>query len=289
MQLLRVPRHLLPSDVCTRSNVLKGMQWLFPEFFEPTVTPPQVPRTEACFVTTKRNQAREYNDMLVRRLPGDAKCYTAVQRTVPCGANVSDNEGTLLDDIEISDAAGDCFDESGVPDYSIILKVGATVILLSPLSHEAGLIKGVRAVVIAMMERCVKVALHDESQHILCPVAFETEPPFVEGSQYCNRRKLAGIKIIRTQLPLQLAYSATVHKVQGMTISKLVIDASLRFFAHGQAYVALSRVRCKGDVWLLADAADITPQYVRIHNVCYQDLLSLVDLDRIKSAMREQP
>jgi hypothetical protein len=285
MQLIQIPRNVLPSDVCDRGNVLKGMKWLFPEFFRPVVQVPSAPETTACFVTTKRDQAREYNDFLVRRLPGEARCFTAVQRTVPSGANVTDNEGSLLDDIEISDAAADLFDASGVPDYTIVLKVGATVVLLRTLHQEAGLIKGVRAVVVHMLDRCVKVALQDGSQHILCPIAFDIEPAFVDKSQYCNRRKLAGIQIHRTQLPLQLAYSATVHKVQGMTISRLVIDASLRFFAHGQAYVALSRVRSKEDVWLLADADDITSEYVKIHNVCYEELLAIVDLDRIRTSL----
>ncbi len=42
------------------------------------------------------------------------------------------------------------------------------------------------------------------------------------------------------QQPLKLAYAITVHKTQGMTLSKLEIDAS-NFFAPGQLYVSLSR------------------------------------------------
>jgi hypothetical protein len=53
MQLIRVPRHVLPSAVCTRSTVLQGMKWLFPEFFQSTVTAPTVPSTDACFVTNQ--------------------------------------------------------------------------------------------------------------------------------------------------------------------------------------------------------------------------------------------
>lgn len=44
------------------------------------------------------------------------------------------------------------------------------------------------------------------------------------------------------QYPLRLAWAITIHKSQGLTFEKAVIDASASF-AHGQVYVALSR--CK--------------------------------------------
>ncbi|WP_067146128.1 helix-turn-helix domain-containing protein [Pseudotamlana agarivorans] len=45
-----------------------------------------------------------------------------------------------------------------------------------------------------------------------------------------------------TQMPLRLAWSITIHKSQGLTFDKAIIDAE-GAFAHGQTYVALSR--CK--------------------------------------------
>jgi ATP-dependent DNA helicase PIF1 len=46
-----------------------------------------------------------------------------------------------------------------------------------------------------------------------------------------------------TQYPLRLAFAITIHKSQGKTFDKAVIDIGRGTFAHGQMYVALSRCR----------------------------------------------
>ena len=44
------------------------------------------------------------------------------------------------------------------------------------------------------------------------------------------------------QYPLRPAYAITIHKSQGKTFERAVVDFGRGAFAHGQAYVALSRL-----------------------------------------------
>ncbi|MFH1142254.1 MAG: helicase C-terminal domain-containing protein, partial [Candidatus Uhrbacteria bacterium] len=44
-----------------------------------------------------------------------------------------------------------------------------------------------------------------------------------------------------SQYPIALAWAVTIHKAQGKTFDKVLVDVGWGAFAHGQMYVALSR------------------------------------------------
>ena len=52
------------------------------------------------------------------------------------------------------------------------------------------------------------------------------------------------------QFPLQLGYAMTIHKAQGKTLDKVIIDPDSGIFATGQAYVMLSRTCYRKDMYL---------------------------------------
>ena len=59
------------------------------------------------------------------------------------------------------------------------------------------------------------------------------------------------IQFERYQFPIVLAWAVTIHKVQGLSLDRAVIDLGSSIFAHGQAYVAVSRVKTEEGVLLV--------------------------------------
>jgi ATP-dependent DNA helicase PIF1 len=75
-----------------------------------------------------------------------------------------------------------------------------------------------------------------------------------------------------TQFPIMLAWAITIHKSQGKTFEKAIIDIGRGTFAHGQMYVALSRCTtleglvlkkpiAKKHIWLDWKVVDFLTQY----------------------------
>jgi ATP-dependent DNA helicase PIF1 len=82
----------------------------------------------------------------------------------------------------------------------------------------------------------IHVALADGETVEVTPFTWEIFSYIIEGAQLAS--KLVGSFI---QYPLMLAWAVTIHKSQGKTFDKVIIDFGRGTFAHGQAYVALSR------------------------------------------------
>ncbi|MFC4127221.1 AAA family ATPase [Nocardia rhizosphaerae] len=77
------------------------------------------------------------------------------------------------------------------------------------------------------------------------PHTWEITRPVVEGATL--RHEIVGTY---TQLPFQLAWAITIHKSQGQTLDRVVVDLSGGTFADGQLYVALSRCTSLGGLVL---------------------------------------
>ena len=64
-----------------------------------------------------------------------------------------------------------------------------------------------------------------------------------------------------TQYPIRLAWAVTIHKSQGKTFDKVIVDVGRGTFASGQMYVALSRCRTLEGMVL---KTKLLPHHVRV-------------------------
>ncbi|WP_199254150.1 AAA family ATPase [Mycolicibacterium mengxianglii] len=85
-------------------------------------------------------------------------------------------------------------------------------------------------------ELTVTVDFTDGTDAEVRPFTWEATRPVADGGVL--RREVVGSF---TQLPFALAWAITIHKSQGQTLDRLIVDLTGGMFSTGQLYVALSR------------------------------------------------
>lgn len=132
------------------------------------------------------------------------------------------------------------FPESQYPTAEhLTLKVGAKVMILRNDTDDNKYVNGTQGIISSIHGESVRVKTDDgrlinvqrakwDLYNYILSEDKQTITPVVVGSF--------------SQIPLKLAWAVTIHKSQGMTFDKAIVDAR-KAFATGQVYVALSRCR----------------------------------------------
>ena len=147
------------------------------------------------------------------------------------------------------------FEEKRFPvDLNLKLKVGAQV-MFTRNDQQKRWANGTIGTVTKLSKDEIQVTTDGGDTYVVPNCSWESYSYEYDRESRKMKKELQGTF---TQYPLRLAWAITVHKSQGMTFDKLYLDLSRGMFAAGQLYVALSRVRSLGGLYL---SRPIIPQY----------------------------
>lgn len=152
----------------------------------------------------------------------------------------------------VADVEGDFgWGEGAYPaDAELAIKIGAQVMFLrndSPKFDEPlRWVNGTIGTVTRILGGVVMVEV-DGEEHEVEPAVWQR---FRYAYQASTRTLTREIVAEFTQFPLRLAWAVTIHKSQGKTYERAIIDLGSGAFAPGQTYVALSRLTALDGLYL---------------------------------------
>jgi ATP-dependent DNA helicase PIF1 len=132
------------------------------------------------------------------------------------------------------------FEESAYPtDTSLKLKKGAQVILIKNDPAKQW-VNGTLAKVVALSDDSIVVDIDGRTCDVPIVKWQKIEYSYNEDEDKIEDEVVGDF----AQYPIKLAWAITIHKSQGQTFDKVIIDLGNGAFTHGQLYVALSRCTC---------------------------------------------
>ena len=147
------------------------------------------------------------------------------------------------------------FEESTYPtNASLKLKKGAQVILLKN-DPEKRWVNGTLAKIVALSKDSIVVDISGFAYDLPVAKWQKIKYSYDEAEDKIEAEVVGDF----AQYPIKLAWAITIHKSQGQTFDKVIIDMGRGAFTHGQLYVALSRCTCMDGIMLkrLVNNSDI--------------------------------
>ena len=150
-----------------------------------------------------------------------------------------------------------------LPPHKLRIYSGDPFILTRNIDISSGLAKSIKCHAQKLDQDILTLSLEEENFYL---IRMDLE------------KEYNGMKFIRTQIPIRLCYASTVHKSQGQTLDRVVLDLRGNFWEHGQMYVGLSRVRDPRNLLiLLPESKSILPDNTPISNYSDQEVVDIVE------------
>lgn len=191
-------------------------------------------------------------------MSGDVKTYYSADQIIR-ESGADDHSHLLVAPLTCSTRVSSLCEIHG----ELRIKIGCPLILMRNLSPSIGLCNGSRMIVVGMSERVLQVRLiggdHDGQLALILRISLiPTSTP-----NYT-------FKIRRRQFPVRLAFAITINRSQGQSVKYVGLDLRIPVFAHGQLYVALSRVTTKRNLKVLLPHDNLDS---KTHSVVYEEAL----------------
>ncbi len=175
------------------------------------------------------------------------------------------------------------FKENQYPNEQFLeLKMGAQVMFIrNDISPDKKYFNGKLGEISGLDENEIKVVLEGSEQEITVKrEVWEQKKYSLDNEKNIKEEVLGSFE----QFPVKLAWAVTIHKSQGLTFDKVIIDAGKSFTA-GQVYVALSRCRTLEGIVL---KSKITPEVIFKDNRILQFQDSSLANDHVEQILDQE-
>ena len=146
--------------------------------------------------------------------------------------------------------------ENKPSEMELKLKKGAQI-MFTKNDSQGRWANGTLGMISEISDDLIKVTLENEIEYKIDRVKWENMEYSYNPETKSTNQSVVGTF---TQYPLKLAWGITIHKSQGLTFDKVILDLRRGVFADGQTYVALSRARSLQGLYL---TSEIKNYYVR--------------------------